>query len=616
MQTDSSVTAAGQSLGLAGVLLQLLSVCLAVGLGLGCRPAADNDPVPGKPGVGSNGAVSLTPDPVRMKDLEALEAKVIAVTARVRPAVVAVGHTGLESAASGVIISPDGLVLSQFHVTHARRDGSKGEGPHASSRRTFVILDDGRRCEAELLGASQRHDLSLLRLVDRGPYPWVPLEPASDLLVGQWILKLGHPGHYQKGRRAVVRLGRIRALSGPNFATDCLVNGGDSGGPFFDLEGRLVGIVLGATADLTKLVQEEVSEFSRDAQFVFAGTRVDVIAAELEAMKRGVVDVQRMPGYDLPLLAAKRLPARSGTYGSAVRSLFDPVVQPLGRRVVSILKDETSVALGMIVEGDSSGVWVLTKASEIPERPKCRWTDQPSVSATVEWVFESDDLALLRVPLLGDRGPGWVPRDRPAVGEWAVVPGPEGVPRAVGNVSVERTERMPTWSEANSNHGANRPYFPVLSRRQANGYELVERVFGRGAYEAGLRSGDLIRPLGTGGGSNDSLFDMVSRRSSPGPLLLEVNRSGQTFEISLPLPVTSGGYGYSRNSGPFPEAFEIAVPMDPSECGAPVLDRQGRLVGILAARHELQGCRVIPASRVEALLVSRGRTLETASPKF
>lgn len=562
----------------------------------------------------SNVVVALTPDPVGLSELEELEAKVIAVAAKVRPAVVAVGHTGLESAASGVIISPDGLVLSQFHVTHARRDGSPGEGPHAAGRRTFVILDDGRRCEAELLGASQRHDLSLLRLVEKGHYPWVPLEPRADLTVGQWILKLGHPGHYQAGRRAVVRLGRVRALSGLNFATDCLVNGGDSGGPFFDLEGRLVGLVLGATADLIKLVPEEPGEFSRDSQFVFAGTRAEVIAAELKAMKKGQVGVGTVHGYDHPLLAAPRLPSRSGTYGSAVRNEFVPVTQPLSRRVVTILEGDSSVALGTIVAGDSSGVWVLTKASEIPKNPVCQWADQPAIRASVEWVFEADDLALLRLPGVGDPGPAWTLRDRPAVGEWALVPGPEGAPRSVGIVSSERTDRLPTWEGPNK--GPDRPYLPFSSRPHSNDHELIERVFGRRAYEAGLRVGDLVRPLEMDtSGPGDSLLALVSRPEPPERLLLEVNRAGQAFEVSMRLPVSSGWPGYSRRSGPFLEAFEIAVPMDPSECGAPVVDRLGRLMGVLAARHELQGCRVIPTASVTALLASRGYAMDAVPQK-
>ena len=60
---------------------------------------------------------------------------------------------------------------------------------------------------------------------------------------GDVVLKLGHPIGYRLGRAPVVRAGRVLYAQDDVFVSDCLLADGDSGGPFFDLDGRLVGIV-------------------------------------------------------------------------------------------------------------------------------------------------------------------------------------------------------------------------------------------------------------------------------------------------------------------------------------------------------------------------------------
>jgi S1-C subfamily serine protease len=69
---------------------------------------------------------------------------------------------------------------------------------------------------------------------------------SSDALKeGQWCLATGHPGGYQEDRGVVLRLGRVLLLPTPDskaITTDCTLVGGDSGGPLFDMEGRVIGI--------------------------------------------------------------------------------------------------------------------------------------------------------------------------------------------------------------------------------------------------------------------------------------------------------------------------------------------------------------------------------------
>jgi serine protease Do len=64
----------------------------------------------------------------------------------------------------------------------------------------------------------------------------------TDLKNGQWCVAIGHPGGFRKGRTPVVRLGRVLFHNENMLRTDCTIQGGDSGGPLFDLDGKVIGI--------------------------------------------------------------------------------------------------------------------------------------------------------------------------------------------------------------------------------------------------------------------------------------------------------------------------------------------------------------------------------------
>ncbi len=156
------------------------------------------------------------------------------------------------------VVTADGIVLSQWHVSHWR-SSDDGDGltirpdssPTSSAgERTTVILHDGRECPAELLGADRSQDISLLQLLDPGPYPHAPIHATVPIEVGDFVLKIGHAMGFREGRSAPVRLGRVIAGNDTVFGTDCGWSGGDSGGPYFTLDGQLVGIMRGSNPTL------------------------------------------------------------------------------------------------------------------------------------------------------------------------------------------------------------------------------------------------------------------------------------------------------------------------------------------------------------------------------
>jgi serine protease Do len=148
----------------------------------------------------------------------------------VQAAVVAIQTN--DGTASGVIIAEDGLILTAAHV--AEKPG----------RQMRVILQDGKRVIATTLGLDKSADAALMQLNDND-LKWPCVKVSRDVLktrAGQWCFALGHPGGFDKERGVVLRVGKIVKQTANSLQSDCVLMGGDSGGPLFNLEGQVIGI--------------------------------------------------------------------------------------------------------------------------------------------------------------------------------------------------------------------------------------------------------------------------------------------------------------------------------------------------------------------------------------
>jgi serine protease Do len=207
--------------------------------------------------------------PSSIEELRAMQDRVRLLTERVLPATVGVEVGAAQG--SGVIVTADGYVLTAAHVIGSSR------------RRATVFLHDGRRLPAETLGTCRSFDAGLLKIdaaaADAVKLVHVPVGNSSHLAVGQWCLATGHPGGVQpwhagavppavfaSSRTPALRLGRILTLNTadpelPSLSSDCTLIGGDSGGPLFDMEGRVIGIHSRIAESLTANVHVPINVF-------------------------------------------------------------------------------------------------------------------------------------------------------------------------------------------------------------------------------------------------------------------------------------------------------------------------------------------------------------------
>lgn len=161
-------------------------------------------------------------------DLDAIQKHVTETLPAARKATVCLEFA--ESSGSGVIVSADGLILTAAHVT-------SGVGHEFT-----VVFEDGKRVKAESLGLVANTDCAMARITDKGTWPHVDLNRDDDTKLGDWVYALGYSGGYDKERGVVVRVGRVVRTAQHSIQSDCSLIGGDSGGPLFDLNGRVVAI--------------------------------------------------------------------------------------------------------------------------------------------------------------------------------------------------------------------------------------------------------------------------------------------------------------------------------------------------------------------------------------
>src|ERR1700757_3069792 len=201
---------------------------------------------------GGSGAAAAEPPKVPVEDqalLDAYSRAVIDVVDRVGPAVVGLAiHAGEANGrprggtGSGVVVAPDGLILTNSHVAGAGSTAS-------SSARIEVTTPEGQHLTARLVGDDPDTDLALIRIVEPVTLPAAPLGDSKKLKRGQLVIAIGNPlGFESTGTTGVISaLGRsLRSRNGrlidDVIQTDAALNPGNSGGPLVSSRGEVVGI--------------------------------------------------------------------------------------------------------------------------------------------------------------------------------------------------------------------------------------------------------------------------------------------------------------------------------------------------------------------------------------
>lgn len=170
------------------------------------------------------------------------EAARIRMIQEVSPAVVAIFSSSGDGGGSGVLISPDGLALSNFHVTSGSGNFMK------------CGLNDGRLYDAVIVGIDPTGDVALIQLQGRTDFPFARMGNSDDLKLGDAVFAMGNPFLLATDFSPTITAGIVSGLHRYQYPsgtfleyadciqTDASINPGNSGGPLFNLQGELIGI--------------------------------------------------------------------------------------------------------------------------------------------------------------------------------------------------------------------------------------------------------------------------------------------------------------------------------------------------------------------------------------
>jgi serine protease Do len=143
-----------------------------------------------------------------------------------------------QSSGSGVIIRPEGIVLTNSHVVQN------------ATKVTVQLSGDTKSLAAEVVQTDPRTDLAIVRITEKGTYPVAKLGDASTVQVGDWAIAFGSPFGLASTMTVGVISATGRQLRSPNeeFAfrdllqTDASINPGNSGGPLVNTRGEIIGV--------------------------------------------------------------------------------------------------------------------------------------------------------------------------------------------------------------------------------------------------------------------------------------------------------------------------------------------------------------------------------------
>jgi len=309
-------------------------------------------------------------------------------------------------------------------------------------------------------------------------------------------------------------------------------------------------------------------------------------------------------------VSAQSLPDRaSGKFLAPFRT----VVQKANESTIRIRCDDKDAALGTVVFADG---FILTKASELKGAVTVRMKDGGEYEADVVSMHRETDLALLKVDVKGLTPVSFTDTKKVPVGNWLAAAGPGSDASAVGIVSVvTRKLTVSKFELLNANRG-----FLGLQLDDAKdddgkiyGAKVMEYGLGRSAARvAGVKLGDVILGLDDKTVTSRENLQELLNTSSPGQkVTLKVKRDGkdQTVTVTLGAAEKSrgdiqnsmGGELSGRRTG-FPAVLQTDMVVEPKNCGGPVVDLDGNVLGINIARAGRVETWILPSENIRPLL--------------
>ncbi len=534
-----------------------------------------------------------------VESAKALEKQIQSARAKVLGACVGLEIMDNSSAGSGsgTIISKDGWILTAGHVCRT---------PDLEAK---IYFSDGTMTTGKTAGLhwNGTEDCGVVRFDPTGlTLTAAEMGSMSTTSPGDWVLAFGHTFGIEKDpfRPPIMRLGRFNGANGIAIWMDAPLSPGDSGGGVFDLQGRLIGI------NSTTGGEPEMN----------AATTIDFVKSHISDMQQGAAsgeDVKNEREGKPHKGSAQRIVDTGPPSGSAPRKADPKILQAIAEVVddaimmtVGVFVESRLVCLGTVASEDGL---IITKASEVGMTStdvSIALPDGLTVPAKRMAVDHKLDLMLLSVaePL---EPPNFDSDAAAPAGALLFTVGREGSPIAFGVRSLDAYQP--------GRNDVSTPYLGVRVRPVTNderaahddkpGVIVLVVSPATPAARIGLRAGDFITRIAETTVENQPQLGEVVRRHAAGEIIDVVRLNGATEEVLrarlTPRPIEQGPspstprFPASRRSSGFGPVIQHDTTLRADQMGGPLVDLDGRVVGVNIARTDRTKSYALAASTVQ-----------------
>jgi serine protease Do len=293
---------------------------------------------------------------------------------------------------------------------------------------------------------------------------------------------------------------------------------------------------------------------------------------------------------------------------------FRPVIARSSQSTVRVLCQEKEAALGTVVRADG---YILTKASELKEPIACVLKNGKSFAATVVGIEQKNDLALLRISARDLTPIEWADSKNASTGNWVVTPGNSTEPVAIGVVSVP-TRTLTGLDRALSGRGAPPPnsgYLGVGIEPSVDGAKISAVEDNGPAAKAGIKPGDVVIAVaGSKVPDPEQLVKLIQAFKPNDQVLMKIKRGAEELELKAKLGKRPSGQfdradfqnnlgsKLSTRRGGFATILQHDTILRPADCGGPIVDIDGKAVGLNIARAGRVESYALPTEVVQAAL--------------
>ncbi|MCE3015911.1 MAG: trypsin-like peptidase domain-containing protein [Pirellula sp.] len=583
-----------------------------------------------------------------MDSLQDIEKKILQVLPKIKPCVVCVQTGG--GSGSGVIVSTDGLVLTAAHVID-------------NAKELTIVYPDGRKFKGEALGTYGPADAGMARILEGAPHPFAEVHSGKGLSLHETVIALGHPSGFDLQRGPPLRIGHVTALDENYITTDTSLIGGDSGGPSFDLEGKVLGIHSHIAGEIQTNRDSHIAKFHENWEQMKTGvhhpqhysksigsgkpqpgqdqesktepvpprdpneqSRLQDLAQKAKA-SGGKIKLSRDELRELRKNLALRTEALAPAGGTRLidkwatkwitgfQSLLSNDKASSDRpSVVKVQVDGRNVALATCVHRDG---WFVTKASEVKNRSvKLEISDQESLSAEVKSVDDALDLALLYVktarsiPIRLLPNIGSSDTSKQPMGSLCFSVGTSDKPAGFGAISVA----------ARPLNGKSGAFLGVGVKPEKESLRIESVAPNSPASKGGLKVGDSIVTIdGTAVRSEEELQKIVQSHLEGDQLKIDIERGDASLTVLArledatqlaPMPgareqaMDSITASLSKRRWNFSNGIQHDCAISAKDVGGPLVGLDGRVMGINIARAGRIQSYAIPISDVCSFLIS------------